>query len=193
MGGVDAGVGVDVDVETGDGEALGVVVRAGVAARDGATEAVAVGVGGIDVDVGVDVGVDGGEGVALGVVVGVRETVGDGLGTAVEVGEGVEVGVRVGSVSPTSIGALPEASVSVKDLSDPLADVDRSNAWTVAMRLSSALFLCIARTTKNVNSTANTIMTNPKPIIGRPRLLIFIFVFSHIQEGTTKGLGSVDI
>jgi hypothetical protein len=105
--------------------------------------------------------VDGGEGVALGVVVGVRETVGDGLGTAVEVGVGVEVGVRVGSDSPPSIGALAEVGVSVNEPSDPPAGVDRSNAWTIAMRLSSALFLCIARTMKNVNSTANIIMTNP--------------------------------
>jgi hypothetical protein len=40
---------------------------------------------------------------------------------------------------------------------------------------------------KNVNSPANITMTNPYPIIGRSRLSIFIFVFSHIQEGVTKG------
>jgi hypothetical protein len=195
VGGVDPGVGVVGGVDTGDGVALGVVVLVAVRVCDGATEAVAVDVEGTDVAVGadVDVDVDGVVGVALGGAVGVRERVGDGLGTVVGVAEGVDVGVRVGSSPLSSVGAPVEAGVSVRALPGPTTGVNRSKAWTVAMRLSIALFLCMARTINKANTTARTTVTKPKPTIGRLRLSILIFAFSHVQAETTEGRGGVDI
>jgi hypothetical protein len=162
---MDVKTGADVGVDVGEGVAVGALVGARDAVGDGATEGVDAAAGRLVATAGVDVGMDAGEDVADGGAAGVRVAVGEDAGLAAEVGRRVEVEARVGSdPSPLDklvVGVPGKAGVSVEKLPSPPAGVSASNAWAVAIRISSALFLCIARTTKNVNSTDSIAMANP--------------------------------
>jgi hypothetical protein len=192
VGGVDARVGVNVEVDSGEGVAVGAVVGARVAVCEGVTEVVGVRVGEVDAKVGVNIDVAAGEGVTVGAVAGVRAAVGDGSGMAVSVAAGLDVGVWLGSdTSPSDelvVGILADVGVSARNLSSPRAGVKvLSKAATVAIRICVALSLLVARIIRYVNSTASTMINTVKPAIRRLRFFILIFTFSVVQEGVTIG------